>query len=107
MPTEPMNDAELRPCDNCGNPHRSGIVKVVDVNVAIANNQAIRERAGLSIMLGSSMLAEVMSSHQSVMRLNTDPELKTRLYLCNECFCGDLNLAMLSEKISEIINAAK
>lgn len=97
-PTEWVNDEDLTPCAACDKPFENPIVRVVDVNVAVFDRQAVRDRVGLTVMLGSPKLAAVMGPG-ALLKLNVDPDGKTRLLICNHCYCEDLNIAELVEKV--------
>src|SRR3972149_6897656 len=67
-----MKIRDLRPCDNCGKPIGM-IFYVLRGTMAIVKAQSVREYVGLSLMLGSGVLAEAMGGHQdSVVDLLAD-----------------------------------
>lgn len=104
---------DLRPCDNCGGP--TGFTfYIVHASLAVVKVQAVREYIGLGAMLGSTGLAEVMGAHQDdVLELMADqkdedgnPHGWNEIYLCIECWCSDVNLAVLVEKRTRAIEKA-
>jgi hypothetical protein len=100
-----MKLSELRPCDKCGgsiNP----IFHVVRYSPAIVSQQAARETLGLSQMFGGHLgLAEVMTSKPDAVSVAMDDkehaELGVEIFLCNDCYCGEVNLAALAEKVEK------
>lgn len=96
-----LRDEDLTPCSNCDKPFTHPLLHIVDINLGIVDQRAVRERVGLTTMLGSAEIARVMGAYgDGVVRINTDERLKTRLLLCVECFSSDLNLAVIREKLS-------
>jgi len=79
---------------------------VVRDSLAVVKVQAVREYVGLGTMLGSSQLAEVMGAHQDdVLELLADQKDEDgnrhgwgEIYLCTDCWCNDVNIAVLVEK---------
>jgi hypothetical protein len=96
-----LKNDELTPCANCGQPpYRSGIIRVIDTNLAVVNGQALRQYSGLSTMLGAG-LAEVFAPTPGVVKLNDQPELKQRFLICNECWSKPICFAELAENIRQ------
>ena len=85
------------------------IFYVLRGTMAIVKQQSVREYVGLSLMLGSGVLAEAMGGHQdSVVDLladqkddSGDPVGWRELLLCGDCHCSPINVAMLAEKRSD------
>lgn len=97
-----MKLSELRPCDHCGGPVIP-IFYVVKASIAVFNANATNENLGLMRMLGGSLsLAEVMSSEPEAVKIGgeEDKQLWTEIILCQNCYCSDMNLAVLAEQIS-------
>lgn len=100
-----MKLSALRPCDNCGG-HIGHTFHLLKYSFALVKPQAVREFAGLSMMLGSSQLAEVMGAQQDdAVELLADQkddhgnvEGWHEFFLCTGCFCGDVNVAVMLEK---------
>ena len=103
-----MKLADLRTCDKCDGPVRH-IFHVIRFSHAVVKTQAVQEYAGLSLMLGSGRLAEAMGAHQddavALLAEERDdagkPNGWTELFLCTDCWCCDVNLAVLAEKRSD------
>lgn len=103
-----MKLRDLRTCDNCDGPIRQ-IFHVVRHSHAIVKTQAVREFVGLSTMLGSPALAEVMGAHQDdavallaeVKDENGKPNGWGEIFLCTDCWCGDVNLAAIAERLAD------
>jgi len=101
-----MKIRDLKPCDNCGKP--IGIIfYIVRSTIAVVKQESIREYVGLSLMLGSGLLAETMGGHQdSVVDLLADQKDENgkplgwrEAFLCGDCHGSDLNIAALAEKV--------
>lgn len=100
-----MKLRDLRSCDNCRDTIRQ-IFHVVRYSHAIVKTQAVREFVGLSTMLGSPALAEVMGAHQDdVVALLADVKDENEkahgwgeIFLCTDCWCKDVNLAVIAER---------
>lgn len=80
-----MKANELRPCDVCSSPlMKAGHVsfhKITFERIGV-NLQAVRERAGLGIMMGSAALAEVFAPTAHVANRIGDADA---LILCEDC----------------------
>ena len=108
-----MKITDLRPCDNCGGPIGFTFY-IVRSSLAVVKVQSVREYMGLGTMLGSPRLAEVMGAHQDdvvgLMADQTDEGGKRNgwdeIYLCIDCRCGDVNIAVLIEKRTRAIEEA-
>lgn len=86
---------ELPPCSNCEK-FLAPVFRVLDLRFGAVN---AREVAGLALAFNFPLrLAEVFASRDSV-EITDDPRLADRLYLCQECFTSDLNLAVLIERV--------
>lgn len=97
-----MKLSEVRPCDNCGSPIFP-VFYVVRTSLAVFNVDATNENLGLMRMLrGSLALAEVMSSEPEAVKIGgeEDKQLWAEIYLCQSCYVGDVNVALLAEKIA-------
>jgi len=98
-----MKLSELRPCDNCGGPIVP-IFYVVRSSIAVFNADATNQNLGLMKMFrGSLALAETMSSQPEIVKIggDEDKQLWVEIYLCQNCYIGDVNLALLAEKIGK------
>jgi len=98
-----MKLSEIRPCDNCGGP-LVPIFYVVRSSIAVFNPDATNEMLGLTRMFhGSLALAEIMGSKPDAVKIGGDEEenLLIEIYLCQACYIGDVNLALLAEKIGK------
>lgn len=92
---------ELVPCDSCDKPYECPILRIILVNLAVIDIRAAKEQLGLTQMFGNEALAQVMSSHHGVVRINEDPDGKTRIFLCNDCWnSGEFSLPLLCEKVN-------
>lgn len=80
-----MKANELRPCDVCGSPLMKAahvtFHKITFEQMGV-NLRAARERAGLSMMMGSAALAEVFAPTAHVADRIGDADL---LILCEDC----------------------
>jgi hypothetical protein len=104
---------DLRPCDACGKqiagrmPDGTTRIQfyVVTLATAILMPQAINEHMGLATMLGGShRLAEVFSSQPEVAKIVEDQPGaggRDEALICFDCWCGELHLASLSERITD------
>ena len=97
-----MKVSELRPCDKCGGPINP-VFHVVRFSPAVVDQQAVRETMGLNMMFGGALgLAEALTSSPDAVRIAMDEAegkpLQVELFLCESCYCGDVNLAALAEK---------
>lgn len=105
-----MKLRDLRTCDNCDGPVRQ-MFRVVRHTHAIVKTQAVREFAGLSMMFGSSALAEAMGAHQddAIALLadekdeNGKPNGWGEIFLCTDCWCKDVNLAVIVERRADLV----
>jgi hypothetical protein len=94
-----MKLSELKPCLVCSG-KITPIWYVIRVSQAMLNPHGANEVLGLTQMLGSLSLAEVISSQPDCVMVmgDEDPGLMTELAICQECFLmKDLNMAMLME----------
>ena len=87
-----MKRIELRPCSLCGQPlttdfggGTSGFMAGMRVTVQrmFIDSSALKESIGLTMMLGSAELADVMGTDRDV--LAEPKELRTEFLLCNNC----------------------
>ena len=100
-----MKLRDLRTCDNCDGPVHQ-IFHVVRHSHAVVKTQAVREYVGLSTMLGSPALAEVVGAYQqdavALLAEEKDEDGKPdgwgEIFLCIDCWCGDVNLAVIAER---------
>lgn len=95
-----MKLSELRPCDKCGG-KIAPVFYVVRVSLAIVT-PAANTTLGLNQMFrGNLALAEVFTSEPHPVKVagDEDPNLMTELFLCQNCYVGEVNLAMLAEKV--------
>jgi hypothetical protein len=74
--------------------------------MAVIDQQAARGTLGLSQMFGGQLgLAEVLApSPDAAKVLMDEPNEKgsrTEVFLCPDCYCQDINLAVLAEKITK------
>jgi len=98
-----MKLSQIRPCDHCC----GAIVPiffVVWTSFAVFNADATNEMLGLARMFqGSLALAEVMGSLPEAVKIGGEEnkELWVEVYLCQNCYIGDVNLALLAEKIGK------
>lgn len=98
-----LRDEDLTLCVMCEKPYEHPLLHIVDINIGIFDQRALNSRLGMAQMWGnvpgSAALARIMGPYsEGVVRMNTDPEAKARILLCNDCFSGDINLAALREK---------
>lgn len=96
-----MKLSDLRPCDNCGGKIAPQFY-VVRFSLALINADVANQTLGLTQMLGGSLaLAEVFASGKDAVIIagEKDKTLLDEIYLCSDCYCGDVNLAMLAEKV--------
>ena len=98
-----MKLSEIRPCDNCG-----GVIVpifyVVRTSIAVFNADATNEMLGLARMFrGSLALAETMGSQPEAVKIGGEEnkELWVEIYLCQDCYVRNVNLAVLAEKIGK------
>jgi len=85
---------DVKPCGACGEPlgHAGPIFHRVKVERLIFNVAAIREQAGLEMMLGSPLLASVMGPDRDLAtELQTDEAL-----VCQTCY--------LSHTLGELVD---
>lgn len=105
MKTSGIKLSELRPCDHCGGPI-TPIFHVVTAKMAVFNRQNVNSVLGVSQMFShkSLALAEVLApGTDRAVEVMEEPEAIDCLFLCNKCFCDDLNLAVISESVAEKI----
>lgn len=97
-----MKLSNLRPCDNCGG-KIAPLFYVVRTSIAVINPDAANETLGLTQMFrGSLSLAEAFSSKPDAVKIGGDEnkELMSEIFLCQNCYFGDVNVAVLVEKIA-------
>lgn len=100
-----MKLSELRPCASCGGTLDGGIFYIVWSSVAVIDAHAANRTLGLTQFFGGTgaglQLAEAMGADADCVKIGSDvePNLKTFLFLCTSCYCADVNLAVLAEKI--------
>ena len=95
-----MKLSELRPCDCCGKQIAPQFY-VVRSSLAIFSPHAARATLGLNTMFGGALaLAEAMSPDPEVVKLagDHDKSLWNELFLCQACYMGDVNIALLNDK---------
>lgn len=98
-----MKLSELRPCDCCGGKIAPNFY-VVRGSLAVFSPHAANATLGLATMFGGALaLAEAMSPDSEVVKIagEFDKALWNEIFLCQSCYMGDVNLAMISEKRSE------
>lgn len=97
---------DLRPCDHCGGPLTGGLFQVVRFSLAVVKAPAVQEFAGMHAFFGGrASTALVMNfapaAADAIVVAMDDPEhkgLMTEAVICNGCYCGDINLAVLAER---------
>lgn len=95
-----MKLSEVRPCDNCGGKIAPQFY-LVRGTLALFSPQAANATLGLATMFGGALgLAEVMSPDAEAVKLagDFDKRLWNEFLLCQMCYMGEVNLAMLGEK---------
>lgn len=95
-----MKLSEIRPCDNCGGKVAPQFY-LVRGTLALFSPQAANATLGLTQMFGGALaLAEAMSPDPEVVKLASDHDksLQSELFLCQTCYMGDVNLALLNDK---------
>jgi hypothetical protein len=94
-----MKLSEIRPCDQCQRPLRTGAY-AIDMSLLIVNPAKAAQAIGLGLLVGSMELADVMGSPDDVIVVAGDkePSLRTRLLICQDCALEPLDLALLLEK---------
>lgn len=98
-----MKLSEVRPCDNCGGPIVP-IFYVVRTSIAVFNPDTVNQNLGLMRMFrGSLALAETFSSDVEAVKIGGDEDkrLWADIILCQNCYVGDVILALLAEKIAD------
>ena len=98
-----MKLSELRPCDCCGGKIAPNFY-VVRGSLAVFSPQAANATLGLTTMFGGALaLAEAMSPDPEVVKVagEFDKSLWSELFLCQTCYMGNVNLAMIGERRSE------
>lgn len=93
-----MKLSELRPCDKCGG-KIAPVFYVVRVSLAVVT-PAANTTLGLNQMFhGNLALAEVFTSEPHPVKVAGDEDLNlmTELFICQNCYVGEVNLAMLAE----------
>ena len=103
-----MKLTDLRPCDGCHGPLLKppfATFNVVRVSQAMLSPDAARGVIGLTTMLGSLRLAEVMAGDSDAVKVlgEQEPALWTELFICQECLMASTPLAMVIEARSETL----
>jgi hypothetical protein len=106
-----MKLSEIRMCDNCDGPV-SQMFYVARFSIALIKPDAGNQVLGLARMFrGSMALAEVMAPEPDCITVAMDDKehqgLTTELLLCTNCYCGNVNLALLAEKRAEQMGKAE
>lgn len=98
-----MKVSELRPCDHCGGPIAPAFY-VVRFSQALIRAQAVNEFMGMHQFFGGRAGPALVenfapaSSDAALVFMDKDKQFQTELFLCQDCFTGDINLAMLMER---------
>lgn len=95
-----MKLSEVRPCDCCGGKIAPNFY-VVRGSLAVFSPQAANATLGLTQMFGGALaLAEAMSPDPEVVKIagEFDKSLWHELFLCQSCYMGDVNIALLNDK---------
>ena len=100
-----LKGGELRPCDFCG-ATLGGNFRLVDLRLAVVDVRALRQMSGLSTMLGSYGLAEVMGADPHVVKVLDEEASVDRLFCCTDCYVHKFGeacekVAALKEKAEE------
>jgi|HubBroStandDraft_2_1064218.scaffolds.fasta_scaffold281700_3 hypothetical protein len=100
LKTTGLKLSELEPCNFCDGPLRS-VFRVIEVKHAAVNarnaNQTLAMASGFGFGLA---LAEVFSTGPGAEVLE-NAEAVTRLFCCQDCLCGDVNIAVACERVNE------
>ena len=94
-----MKLSQLRPCDKCGG-KITPMFYVVRVSLAVVKADAANATLGLAQMFrGNLGLAEAFSPQPDAIMVvgDEEPELRTELFLCQNCCMGEVNLSELVE----------
>ena len=97
-----MKLSQVRPCDNCGKPI-APIFYVIRTSIAVFNANATNEMLGLARMFhGSLALAETLGSQPEAVTVGSDQDhhLQDEIFLCQDCYVSNVNIAVLVEKVS-------
>jgi hypothetical protein len=98
-----MKVSELRPCDNCAKAIAPAFY-VVRFSQALINAQAVNEFMGMHQFFGGRASAALVenfapaSADAALVLGDKDKDLETELFICQDCFCGEIDLAMLMER---------
>lgn len=98
-----MKVSELRPCDNCGGPIAPAFT-VVRFSQALINADAVNEFMGMHRFFGGRAHPALVENFAPASRDaalifgDKDKLLETELLICQDCFTGEINLAMLMER---------
>ncbi len=112
-----MKLSEIRPCDNCGG-KIVPVFQVIRFSPAVFDRQAVNETLGLAQFFGGGpgalTLAQVMGPQGDVVYVGMDDEDKelsagvtTELFLCQDCYRKDINLAELAKKRTRALEEKK
>jgi hypothetical protein len=77
---------------------------VVRTSIAMMLENAVNQNVGLMVMFkGSLTLAEALSSMPEAVKIGGEEnkQLWVEVFLCQDCYIGDVNLALLAEKINK------
>ena len=98
-----MKLSELHACDGCGKQIAPQFY-IVRSSLAVFSPNAANATLGLTTMFGGALaLAEAMSPDPEVVKIagEFDKSLWNEFLLCQMCYMGEVNLAMLCEKRAE------
>ena len=103
-----MKLTDMRPCDDCGATYEIGMFYILDSSLAIFKPEAINQVMGMHrYFQGQAIhLAEMFSPDPDIVLIasDDDPKMNTRIFLCQDCFMGEVRLASLVEKVNEMTN---
>lgn len=98
-----MKVSQLRPCDHCAGPIAPAFY-VVRFSQALINAQAVNEFMGMYRFFGGRAGPALVenfapaSTDAALIFGDKDKQLETELLICQDCFTGPINLAMLMER---------
>ena len=98
-----MKVSELRPCDNCGG-KIAPVFTVVRFSQALINAEAVNQFIGIHRFFGGragpALVANFAPASDDAALIfgDKDKALETELLICQDCFTGEINLAMLMER---------
>lgn len=103
-----MKLTDMRPCDNCGSIYEIGMFYVLHISLAVFKPDAVNQVMGLyRYFQGQAIhLAEMFAPDPDIVIIagEEDPVMWTRIFLCQDCFMGEVRLAHLVEKVNEMTN---